>query len=239
MLVRPFNIFYFSACVLLYTHLLYQCVVREIKKYVNQNKIAAKTPKPPVLRRLKSRARGARAYRNEKTRIILYDLTAIRTPTGTLGLTSTQSFQLLVLQGLASTQSFQPLVLQGLASTQSFQLLVPQVLVSPQSFQPLILQALASTLVLQVLASTQSSQAFGTPGTREYSVISAFDTPGTREYSVISAVSTPGTRECSVISAFGTPCTREYSVISAFGTPGTETFKMTDTRKSLSTNDWP
>ena len=53
--------------------------------------------------------------------------------------------------------------------------------------------------------------AFGTPGTREYSVISAFGTPGTHEYSVIPAVATPGTREYSVISAVGTPGTREYS----------------------------
>ena len=69
-------------------------------------------------------------------------MTAMHTRTGTSGLTSIQSFQLLVLWGLASTQSFQLLVLQGLARIQSHQ-----------------------RLVLQGLASARNLS-FGTPGTR-------------------------------------------------------------------------
>ena len=71
-------------------------------------------------------------------------MTAMHTRTGTSGLTSIQSFQLLVLWGLASTQSFQLLVLKGLAST--------------QSFQRFVLQGLASTVI----------SAFDTPGAGEY-----------------------------------------------------------------------
>ena len=68
------------------------------KSCINQNKIAAKTQKPPVMRRLKTCARECQGIscKNEKTHLILYDLTAIRTRAGTLGLLSTQSFQLLV-----------------------------------------------------------------------------------------------------------------------------------------------
>lgn len=48
-----------------------------------------------------------------------------------------------------------------------------------------------------------------------------FGTPGTRQYSVISAFGTLGTREYKLIPAFGTPAaTREYPVTSAPGTPG-------------------
>ena len=87
----------------------------------------------------------------------LYDLTAIRTRTATLGLASSHSSQLLVLWGLAGVlKSFQLLVLWGLASTQSFQLLVLQGLARIQSHQRLVLQGLASARNLS----------FGTPGTR-------------------------------------------------------------------------
>ena len=70
-----------------------------------------------------------------------------------------------------------------------------------------------------VLRSTQVISAVGSPGTREYSVISAVVVQVLAS-TVISAVGTPGTGEYSVISAVGTPGTREYSVISAFGTQG-------------------
>ena len=75
--------------------------------------------------------------------------------------------------------------------------------------------------------------AFGTPGTREYSITSAVGTPGTHEYSIITAFGTPGTREYSVIQLLVSQGPASAQVISALGTPGTEPFNMTCTRESL------
>ena len=147
-----------STYVLLQTHALYQYVSYEWYEKKLQVKIILlqKHKKKTVLRRLKSdhRVPGARVSKEKMQsfdvvwpdcyayHLILHDMTAMHTRTGTSGLTSIQSFQLLVLWGLASTQSFQLLVLQGLARIQSHQ-----------------------RLVLQGLASARNLS-FGTPGTR-------------------------------------------------------------------------